>query len=119
MDYIFCFAGPQLAASATVERKKIDRGIQVTCKWETPGSPTITYEARVDFNGEVRYRVKFNRLIWAGFGGADRELVAEFNQALHELGDAQMRKDTDDSATEETAARTSAVSFFRSDKLAS
>lgn len=115
MKYCFCFASPANAKAAQVERKKIDRGIQVLARWKNEVAPTITYELRVDFDGEIRYRVKFNATLWASFTDHDTELVDEFRQALHELADARMKTEVEERRTEDDENREAAATFFRAE----
>ena len=118
MDDMFCFtyADP---LEADIERKKIERGIQVVVKWpHIKELPTITYEMRCDYFGTIAYRVKYNETVWAYFenggGESEQQLIAGFRKALGELATAKhknedgTRRETD-AINEEAAAK-----FFRS-----
>lgn len=115
MEGLFCFSNQFCAAAANIERKKIERGVQVVVSWpkSDPRSPTITYEMRTGFDGEIAYRVKFNSSVWASFSDQNRELVGEFRGALNELLTASTRAQVEDakevSAQNDAAAR----KFFR------
>lgn len=117
MKYAFCFLDAKQAASAIVERKKIERGVAVIVKWEDEGTPTITYEARFDFGGGASYRVKFNSSVWATFNHSDTELVVEFRHALHELDAAQFKIDERQRQSTNKKNNKAASEFFRGGEL--
>ena len=113
MKYIFCFSNEFSAACATVEKKKIERGVQVVVKWASPDSPTITYESRFDFEGGANYRVKYNASVWASFDHNELDAVSEFRQALHELADARLKVEHEESQSVNKENNLAASKFFR------
>ena len=115
MKYVFCFQNQFSAEAATVERKKIDRGIVVIAKWDNPDAPTITYEIRVGWDATVTYRVKYNTTVWAEFNEGQPELVWEFAQALHELGDVAMKRRVAEARDADADNSEAAYKFFRGD----
>jgi len=113
MQYIFCFLDREQAASAIVEKKKIERGIAVVVKWNEEGTPTITYESRFDFTGGASYRVKFNSSVWASFDSTNTAMVDEFRQALHELDAAIDARNREESKVTNKENNEGAAEFFR------
>jgi hypothetical protein len=113
MKYCFCFSQELAARAATVERKKLDRGVAIIARWKNDDAPTVTYEVRADFDGTIRYRVKFNATVWASFTQADPELCDEFRQALNELADARMKSEVEERRDEDNTNRDAASDFFR------